>query len=168
MLPLWLGLYLAGLVAMVRSFPAALARTDPTEVLTVAVFLPLFLGLWLTFGALGCYRLLFVAAGRELVIIDAAHLTFRREMPLFTRVRTYPLAEVRNLHATLSLMPGWLSIWASNSRYAWDLLGLTGGVIAFDYGGRTVRIGGGMDEEEAHYLVAYLHRRFPTLGAAGT
>ena len=165
-LPLWLGIFIFGLVAMARDLPAGLANTRPTETVLVITFLLFFLSMWLTVGALGLYRLLFNAAGRELVVIDTARLTFHREMPLLTRVRTYQLPDVRALRATRSVVPLLISRWWGNSRYTIDLFGLTGGVIVFDYGGRTIRIGGGIEEAEAQQLVARIVRRFPSLGTA--
>jgi hypothetical protein len=165
-LPLWFGILAFGLVVMVRDLPSGLANTGPADIVALLVFLLLFLSIWLTVGGLGLYRLLFNAVGRELVAIDTTRLTFRREVPLFTRARTYQLPDVRNLRATRALAPLWVSRWAANSRYAADLFGLTGGVIAFDYGGRTIRVGGGIDEAEAKYLVARILQHFPSLGAA--
>ena len=163
-LPLWLGIFIFGLVAIARGLPGALANTTSTEIVSVITSLLFFLSLWLTLGALGLYRFLFNAAGRELVVIDTARLTLRREMPLFTRVRTYQLSDIRNLRVRWSVLPFWVDRWVANSRYAFDLLGLTGGVIAFDYRGRKVRVGGGIDDTEAQQLVARIVRRFPSLG----
>lgn len=169
-LPPWLGVLVVGLVTMARDLPAGLAKARAEEggaFIILDVFLLFFLSLWLTVGALGVYRLLFIAAGRETVHIDAERLTFRRETPLLTRAWTYQLSDVRDLRATRSVVPFLFSRSGCNSRYACDLFGLTGGVIAFDYSGRTIRVGGGIDEPEAQQLVDRILRRFPSLGATG-
>jgi len=161
-------MYIFALFAIARDLPAGLAagpaNTTLGDTIAVVALNILFLSIGLTIGAFGVYRLLFNAAGRELVVIDTAWLTFRREMPLFTRVRTYRLSDVRNLRATHSVVPFWVSRWGSDSRYAFDLFGLTGGVIAFDYSGRTIRVGGGIGEAEARHLVARILQRHPSLG----
>jgi hypothetical protein len=161
-------MFVFGLAVMASELPASLAKTrfaNATEAAVLLTFLLVFVVTWLMVGALGTYRLLFDAAGRELVTVDRTSLTLRRDMPLFTHVRTYDLREMQNLRALHSVVPFWVSRWYASSRYPWDIFGLTGGVIAFDYRGRTVRVGGGIDEAEAKNLVALLVSRFPSLGA---
>ena len=41
--------------------------------------------------------------------------------------------------------------------------GMFSGTIAFDYGARTVRLGSGIDEAEAHMIIESLRMRFPEL-----
>ena len=54
---------------------------------------------------------------------------------------------MRNLR--ISLPPSDAARWASPVRFGRDL-----GVIAFDYGARTVRFGSGIDEAEASLVLA--------------
>jgi len=169
-LPFWVGMFVFGLAAMAWELPTGIANTpvnNAAESVFLITLLLIFVSMWVMTGALGARHLLMQGAGRELMMIDNARLTWRREMPVLSRTRTYELPEVRNLRALHSIVPFWVSCWYASSRYGWDIFGLTGGVIAFDYRRETVYIGGGIDEAEAKSLVARILQLFPSLGIAG-
>ncbi len=63
------------------------------------VFNLVILGPWLALLLLTAYRLLFFAAGRELILLDGEHLILRREVPLLTRERKYISSEIQELRA---------------------------------------------------------------------
>ncbi len=154
-----------GLFGIARGLPAMLADATAADefVLTLAIWF-VFTCMWLGCGALLLYQALPHAAGRELVAICTAHLTVRREMPLFSHTRTYQLANIRNLRASSARVHR-LFPWACHPPYSIGILGFSGGVMAFDYGGRrTIRVGGGISEAEAEYLIARILERFPSLG----
>ena len=76
----------------------------------------------------------------------------------FGRSKEYDLPSVKNLRIAFTL-----------AEYQFDLptqsLG-DGGTIAFDYGAKTFRFGGGLDEAEASHLIELLKSRYPFDAAA--
>jgi hypothetical protein len=117
-----------------------------------------FLLIWLIGWTLGgCWTLfswLWMLAGQERIVLGPAALTHRYELFGIGRTREYELGNVRRLR--VSSNP--IKTWASGSR-SW-YLGLSGGVIAFDYGAKTIRFGASLDEPEGQMIVSRLKERY--------
>ncbi|MCP4429278.1 MAG: hypothetical protein GY803_32745 [Chloroflexi bacterium] len=116
----------------------------------------LFLLVWVTFwtigGAMALLTLLWILLGREMIIMDGRlTLTHRREILGVGRSKNYDLSLIQDLRTvTLSLprprqWPGWQNY----------------GVIAFDYGAKTIRIGNSLDEAEAKQIIRVLGKYMP-------
>jgi hypothetical protein len=114
--------------------------------------------MWTVGGCLFIYVWLWNISGREVVLIDGVSLTIRRHTRVFTRSQSFDLTEVRDLRAApVATSFGW------GLQSAGDFWGLSGGHIVFDYGAKTYRFGGGVDEAEARQLVSVIKDRYPTL-----
>jgi hypothetical protein len=92
-------------------------------------------------------------AGHEIVSLTPTSLTIRRDILGFGRSREYDLPSVKNLR---------IDNTAVNGRYNQGFSLTPGaGTIAFDYGAKTFRFGGGVDEAEASHLIELLKSRYP-------
>ncbi|HYL57876.1 MAG TPA: hypothetical protein VEU51_03325 [Candidatus Acidoferrales bacterium] len=93
-----------------------------------------------------------VAFGKEIVALSADALTIKRDILSFGPVRDFDLSSVRNLR--VDPVRGAL---AAKAYSPWP--GYMSGVVAFDYGAKTCRFGGGVDEPEARDIVELLESR---------
>jgi hypothetical protein len=114
------------------------------------LFMVLWLLGWTVGGFFAVLVLLWTLVGREVITTDDRILSVRRELLGLGRVRRYDLANVKDLRC--APMPE--NPRSRESPWA-------GGVIAFDYGPRTIRFGTGIDEAEAKMLVTRLVQRNP-------
>ena len=117
----------------------------------------LFLMTWLTFWTFGgisaAFNLLWMLAGKEIVRINSGVLVHGREILGFGFSKKYDLAQISNLR--VSPIPASHGDRKSkNSQF-----GLFGGVVAFDYGAKTVRFGGSIEEAEGKMVVDRISRR---------
>jgi hypothetical protein len=97
------------------------------------------LGLWTIGGASAAFTVVWMLLGREKIVADAAFLSVRHEVVSLGWSRRFASQEVRNLRHSPP-------VWSRNRL-------LPAGVIAFDYGSRTYRFAGGVDEAEANQLI---------------
>jgi hypothetical protein len=118
------------------------------------LFLFGWLGAWTVGGCLAISFWLWSVAGHEIVSLTPTGLAIRRDILGFGRSREYDLPSVKNLRVDNT---------AVNSRYNQGFSPQTpfGGTIAFDYGSKTFRFGGGLDEAEASQLIERLKSRYP-------
>jgi hypothetical protein len=124
----------------------------------------LFLFVWLAGWTLGgAFAVLVVAwmlVGEELIQLRSGSLAIKRNLWGLGKVHEYDLAQVRNLrvvHPERTRRSNELDTpWANPGR----------GVIAFDYGARTITFGTSIDEAEGHMLVDRLRQRYPFPGDA--
>jgi len=149
-LGLWLlGWGVGGIVIIVAAVNPAPNQEAP----------PLFVALiWFAFGAVPTYVWFWMLKGREIVGVTSSSLAVKRALFGWGREKQYDPAQVRALRVSPQTFTPWdfsfgLSFW-----------GLSGGVIAFDYGYKTFRFGGGIDEAEARHIVERILQRFPALG----
>ena len=138
-LPFWLaGWTFGGIVAML-----SFAR-EPQ----------LFIAAWLvgwTFGeAFAVLAWFWAAFGEEVVAVDSGALHVGKRIGPLRRERVYLLHEASNVRAM-----GWFGSPTSfaDSLRPW---GLTGGTVAFDYHGKPVRFGIGLEEREAREVAREL------------
>ncbi len=115
---------------------------------------------WLVFWGAAwlwtAYVWLWMAFGKELVTISYGNLVLRMDILGYGRSKVFPVSEVSNLRAS-GLFGSPLRGWSR----AWDAYGLSGGVIAFDSGGKTHRFGVQLEEDEAQHVVAQLAEHLP-------
>ncbi|MGH2687976.1 MAG: hypothetical protein ACRDKW_04095 [Actinomycetota bacterium] len=108
-------------------------------------WLPLaFLAVWVVGSVHGAYAWLWQFAGREIVAVRPSSLVLRREIFGFGRSREYDLRHVRDVRVSPATRGG-----------------IAIGPLAFDYGARTYRFGGGVDEAEARDLVRWVKQAAP-------
>lgn len=126
------------IVLFVGSLPGADRRPANGMVALVGLFLAE--GIWV----------LWIGAGREVIRIDDDLLVIRHQggLPTGRGTRSYPMAELRNLR--YAPVPARLGRRPRDHRS-----------LAFDCGGKTVRFGDAVLEEEARRIVRTIKDRFP-------
>lgn len=118
------------------------------------IFILAWLGVWTIGGALAIYLWLWNLMGRQIITMKGHTLTTRREIGGYGFDKEYDLTRVRDLRVS------------AMGRSAWDysgileFLGLGGGLVAFDYGAKTYRLGAGLDEAEAKFVVRKITDRY--------
>ncbi len=120
----------------------------------MSVFWFFWFALWTFGGLFALYFLLWQFTGVERIEVDAQAITLRRLVFNMGRPRTYLADHVKDLRSAANPPYGW---WSSR-RYYW---GWMFGTIAFDYGARTIRCGGALDEAEAKHIIRAIQKRFP-------
>lgn len=115
-----------------------------------SLFLLFWLAGWTLGGGFALYTLLWNLVGKEVVTLDSQALTHRRQVGRFGLTRRYDVTQVKDLR----LAPPQRSRRGAHGTPF-------GGIIAFDYGSRTVRFAQGIDEAEAKDLIELLQRHLP-------
>jgi hypothetical protein len=152
------GILLAGLIGMPLVKSPELSGVEPAVCSGVGLFLLAWLGMWTVGGALAIYAFLWQLAGKEIVEVSHQSITVSRQVFGFSRPKEYLAEHVKDLRIASPVGDGWFG-WPRGTSF-W---GLSGGPIAFDYGARTFRLGGGADEAEAKQIIAAIRQRFPQL-----
>ncbi|WP_242360308.1 MULTISPECIES: hypothetical protein [Anaeromyxobacter] len=152
-LPVWLAGWAFGEITVIGTLAGAPEISNSPRPIG---FLVVWLSAWTFGGALAIAAFLWNAFGRETLEISGRTLRIRQHALGIGRTREYPLDQVRALRvAAAPLQP---FSFAGSMRY-W---GFGNGVVAFDHGGRTIRIFT-VDEDEASSIVESLK---PRLGPA--
>ncbi len=99
--------------------------------------------------------LLWLLFGVEVIKVDRDGIKTRRQVFGLGRTRNYDGEHIRRLRAAPIV---YATTYRSN--FTSEYLGLAGGQIAFDYGAKTIRFGGGIDEAEARTIVEAITQRF--------
>jgi hypothetical protein len=114
---------------------------------------------WIAFGAIAVLLLagifLWNIAGKEIIELNAATLKYTRRIPLLGYSREYSTAKITRLR----LVP---FPWTRQQNFSY--FGFKDRTIAFDYGRRTRRMGSGLDEANAHYVIQKMRERMMSLG----
>ncbi len=125
-----------------------------------AAFMLFWLCGWTVGGAFAIYIWLWQIKGCEVVTVSPTALSIRREVLGYGRTKHYDIAEVRDLRvAPLTYNP-------FDFRSGMAFWGIGGGMLAFDYGFKTYRFGGGVDEAEARIILQSIISRLPRLSNA--
>ena len=122
-----------------------------------------FMMFWLIGWAVGEVWVLAVVlwqlAGLEELSIAQGNLVHRASIAGIGRTREFTGSDVKNLRSS----PQLLSAWMDQSSFVPPIFGSGHGAIAFDYGAKTYRVGGGLDEAEARQVVIALSKQFPRM-----
>lgn len=119
--------------------------------LPLQLFILVWLAGWTVAGGLSLLLLLFLVGGRQVVSVAQGNLIVRGDIFGLGITREYDLREVENLRVqgTTPDAPGTSPGRAVTIRIA---------CVAFDYRGKTRRIGGGLPAEELQTIAAELGR----------
>lgn len=120
-------------------------------------FLLFWLAGWTLGGLFVFATVLWQLAGREILTANSLALIHRIEVFGVGVNRSYGASDIKNLRATEYIAS---STW-SQRRMLPPLFGFGHGLIAFDYGARTIRIGSSLEEAEAKSLVGVLASHLP-------
>lgn len=118
------------------------------------LFMLVWLGVWTLGGGVAIYAWLWQLMGKEMVVMRGQTFKIRLDIGGFGLDKEYDLVQMRDLRVgPIVLSP----VNVSSSLQLW---GVGGGVIAFDYAGRTYRFGAGLDEAEAKQVMAAIKQRY--------
>lgn len=107
------------------------------------IFLLAWLGAWTVGGAFAIYLWLWNLMGRQIITMHGHTLTTRRDLGGYGFEKEYDLTRVRDLRANA------MGDYSASLQF----FGLGGGLVAFDYGAKTYRLGAGLDEADAKLVV---------------
>ena len=113
------------------------------------IFLAAWLAAWILFGIWVLAALVWLVAGRERVSVEQGTLTLEQVVGSVGRRRRYDLQQVTGLR-TLSLAP------RARTEGVVMPFGFASGSLAFDYGSRMVRWGGGLSEDDERTVIEWL------------
>ncbi len=117
----------------------------------------LFLFVWITFwtmgGVMALLTVLWILFGREIIVVDGRQsFTHRREILGLGWSKTYDPTRIQDLRTAPPSLPRSRQ-WPGWQNY---------GVIAFDYGAKTIRIGNSLEEAEAKQIIRTLGKYMPS------
>jgi hypothetical protein len=146
----FLGIWLVG---WVMGETAAIRQLFSERSGDPAAFLLFWLILWTVGGGVAVYLWLWMLVGKERILMGASALRMKHDVLGLGRVRTYELLKIRNLRvAPPPAGPRGTGVMVG-------LPGVAGGLIAFEYAGKTVRFGASIDEIEARTIVERMRQR---------
>lgn len=117
-------------------------------------FMLAWFAVWTVGGLFAIYALLWQVMGKEIVMVHGQVFRTRYDIGGFGFNKDYDLVQMRDLRpAPVPFNP----LDLSSSLQLW---GVGGGVIAFDYGAKTIRFGAGLDEGEAKEVVTAIKQRY--------
>jgi hypothetical protein len=157
-LAIFLGMWLAGWLMGVWNAIGQVRRdlgSDPV--------LLIWLITWTAAGIVVAYLWLWTLVGNERVIMGTSMLRVKRDVLGLGWTRVYALTKIRNLRVAAP------SRRLGSPNLALGLAGFMGGMIAFEYEGRTIRFGASLDEADAQTVVDRMRQRygFPEAPAGG-
>lgn len=124
------------------------------------LFMLAWFGVWTVGGVVAIYAWLWQLIGKEIVTVHGQTFTTRRDIGGLGFDKEYSLVQMRDLRMRfVAASP----LEISSSFQLW---GIGGGVIAFDYGTRTIRFGAGLDEAETKQILMELNKRFRIPGSS--
>lgn len=144
-LTVWLGGWFMG-----ETFALAQIFSNDSPAFADA-FLLIWLTGWTIGGLFAITILLWSVAGQETIRVDNGILEIGRHIFNLKWTKKYEIAELR--HLTINQTAD-NDIWGMG--YQRNLLGLKGGILKFDYGLKTLKFGGGIDEAEGRLIIETL------------
>lgn len=117
------------------------------------LFLLIWIAAWTVGGALALLTLLWILLGRETIGVDGRCLNHQRQILGLSWTKRYDIARIRKLRAASPSLPRSRQ-WPGWRNY---------GVIAFDYGSQTIRIGNSIAPAEAQQIIRTLRYQCHTL-----
>jgi len=111
---------------------------------------------WTVGGVFALSILFWQLFGKEIITVESGRLTIEKKGALFVRPKTYDLSEVKNVRVqdTNQYADGF---WGTRRR-GYNAF-MPDGIIKFDYGFKTVKFAGGIDEAEANYILERLRAK---------
>lgn len=120
-------------------------------------FLILWLAGWTVGGFFAIYTWLWQLKGVEQITMSGDSLKIEKKTPLWTRGKNYRISSISSLRISSSSASMPRKYSGMNSP------GFSGGLLAFDYGTKTVNFGMGLDEAEAKLILKEMGDSDPRL-----
>jgi len=144
--PLWLTGWtfggIAAITAIVKSFE---------------LFLLVWLAFWLVGEIMVSYSLLRMLTGREIIEVSASSIALRNDVLGLSFPKVYLAEYIHDLRVCPTpAAPAWG--WNSRNAKWWSA---SEGVLAFDYGAKTIRLAGDIDEAEGKQILATILQKYP-------
>lgn len=117
-------------------------------------FMLAWFGVWTMSGLVAIYAMLWQIIGKEMVTVHGQTFKTRRDIGGFGFEKAYDFLQMRELRV------GQVEFNPMEISSSLQLWGVGGGVIAFEYGGKTHRFGAGLDETEAKQAVTAIKQRY--------
>jgi hypothetical protein len=113
---------------------------------------------WTIGGLFAITILLWSLFGQETLLIGGGVFSISKGiLDISLLKKTYDLNNIKNLE--LNPEPTGFDNFFGQKKKIGDFWGITGGKIRFDYGMKTIKLGIGIDEAEARYLIDEIKRR---------
>jgi hypothetical protein len=110
---------------------------------------------WLFGEMLITASLLWELTGTDIIEVTSKSVILRRQLLKFSLPQRYPAEHIKDLR----ILPAnkWLFVVWISLAFLWHI----DSVIAFDYRGKTIRTGSGVNETEGAQIISIIQRRFP-------
>jgi hypothetical protein len=148
----WLGIWLMGETFALGEVLKSLAGNPPPP----GLFILLWLAGWTAAGFFVFRTLLWNLVGKEIITVGQGRLSIAKSGLLFFKPKVYDLNELRNIRVQEENPVG--GTFFGGQRNNLDAFNLSS-TIRFDYGLKTVKFAGGIDEAEAKFIVDKLKER---------
>lgn len=120
------------------------------------LFITAWMVLWTLGGLYAIYILLWQLFGKELIAVSNQAIIVNRVIFGLKIPREYDASHIRGLRISTLPEPADLFGFYRATR----VTGFSGGLIAFDYGAKTIRFGMGIDEAEARQILTEITQVF--------
>lgn len=112
---------------------------------------------WTIGGFFAVRTLVWNLAGKEIISIRNGEINISKKAALFSKPKTYALSDAKNFRV-LENANADLTLWGTSrtrNSFSWD----TGGTIGFDYGMKTIKFAGGIEEAEGYHILKKLREK---------
>ena len=153
-LPVWLIGWLMGFLAVIAVLVGVIGNEDGTG--APPLFLLFWLVAWTAGGLFALRTLVWMLVGKEVITFDQDVLTVEKKNMLFSGSKVYAISEIENLATD----PG-----NPFNNLPFPMKGMNMGsfgkfgVLKFDYGMKTVKMAGDLDEAEGRHLLKIIRER---------
>lgn len=148
-LPIWL-------IGWAFGFVSALAEITSGSGTGPELFLIVWLTMWTLGGGAALVTFLWMLGGKQIIRVERNQLSIRWDLFGLGFSREYDAAHIARLRIGEAR-----GFNAFDMARAGDFWGISGGLLVFDYGARTIRFGLGMHEAEASALLPRIVRALP-------
>ena len=121
------------------------------------VFMMIWMCAWSIGGFVAVLLWLWNLKGREIILISGTEIRHYREYVLFSRSEMYECRHINNLRVNE------VDLSSPDMARGSEFWGISGGMIAFDYGIGTGKFGLSIDDEEANHIVDVVKSRYQKL-----
>jgi hypothetical protein len=112
----------------------------------------------ITAGAFALRSFLWYLIGKDVIEVSADSIKLKRAIFRFGRINEFIATDIKDLRISpLSMDNGIFNMFGVTNF--WKIS--TGGLLAFDYGSKTIRFGGGIEEAESKQVLSEITTRFP-------
>jgi hypothetical protein len=127
-----------------------------SHVWPIFFFMIAWLSIWTFGGVYAIYTLVWQLFGKEVIEISNQAIIMNRVMLGLGFPKEYSVVHIKSLRISVPPTKSDMFGWSQTRRIA----GLGGGLIAFDYGSKTISFVIGIDEAEAKQILAEIKLRF--------